>query len=241
MNTFERPGEERLELHGDPEHAGIRLMAPLLLLLGGAAGFLLLSSLFGRLYPEAGYGTLLSCLGGLLVGLGVAALGERLLKRHWRSGRKLILDREGVALQQPDEEDRYLSWSGNIAVTCWRFQLKGYPRGGRERNLPSHWYCLGCQMQQGEERIVIHAFMSSDRADRWINLPEFHEIKPSDVYESGAFSHFTLPTRPPLPAGVVSGKDGRYWLAERNRWREGVELTADDFEIFMKRRIAHNV
>jgi hypothetical protein len=41
------------------------------------------------------------------------------------------------------------------------------------------------------------------------------------------------PARPELPTEVIAGESGRYWLAERNRWQEGVELAPGDFETLL--------
>jgi hypothetical protein len=34
---------------------------------------------------------------------------------------------------------------------------------------------------------------------------------------------------------VIAGESGRYWLAERNRWQQGVELTQPDFRVLLEK------
>ena len=58
----------------------------------------------------------------------------------------------------------------------------------------------------------------------------FHPIDPGDVYDTSLLSRVAIPSRPELPADVIAGKDGRYWLAERERWQYGLELTQSDFD-----------
>jgi hypothetical protein len=58
-----------------------------------------------------------------------------------------------------------------------------------------------------------------------------YEIKPAELFAGGFTSRFALPARPQLSAQLLAGPGGRYWLAERNRWQEGVELTPDDFSL----------
>jgi hypothetical protein len=33
---------------------------------------------------------------------------------------------------------------------------------------------------------------------------------------------------------MLTSADGLFWIAEQRRWREGVEVAQQDFEIFMK-------
>lgn len=58
----------------------------------------------------------------------------------------------------------------------------------------------------------------------------YHEIVPGKFFETSAVGRFfKAPERPELPASLLAGKDGIYWLAERRRWIEGLELTRQDF------------
>jgi hypothetical protein len=70
----------------------------------------------------------------------------------------------------------------------------------------------------------------------------FQKINPVEVYDT----LFRRPFCPTCPTRyhsirVLSGKNGRYWLAEQRRWTEGLELTREDFEIFLQYLQTHNL
>ncbi|MCP5101592.1 MAG: hypothetical protein GY943_39110, partial [Chloroflexi bacterium] len=65
--------------------------------------------------------------------------------------------------------------------------------------------------------------------------PSFHPIEPKDVYKTSLRSRYmSTPTRPDIPSKVLAGKDGRFWLAEKRRWKDGYELSFKDFETFLQ-------
>ncbi|MCI0577098.1 MAG: hypothetical protein L0332_26080, partial [Chloroflexi bacterium] len=218
-------------LYADQEHSGIRLVVPLLVGAGWVLGYFLLRFLL----RNTEYNLVLSCAGGLPIGLTIAALSEYVLKRTWRSGRTVALDETGITVNQPDEAPMTVEWAKRIVPTRWYFELKGFPRGGRERRAPTGWLCLACQLQQDDNRFTVFSFLPRKRAARWLeNGRQFREIHPAELHESGWRERINVPSRPSLPANLLTGKDGPFWLAERRRWNEGLELTANDFETFME-------
>jgi hypothetical protein len=232
----------RTTLHADPEHAGIRALIPLLMLLGIGFSFYLIMGLWALLAGADGrpdYAVLVACAGALPLGIGLAAGVERFLKQLWRSGKTVVVDETAVILRQNKEDRREIYWARPYQLTGWYFSLNGYPRGGRERNFPASYYCVALQAQQDETRIICFCFVDPATLEDWRQSNAFHKIKPADLFEGGFTSRgftsrgftsrFTLPTRPQLSAQLLAGPSGRYWLAERNRWQEGVELTPDDF------------
>ena len=66
-----------------------------------------------------------------------------------------------------------------------------------------------------------------------INNPDldepFQPISLAYLYKESGKRRWGATTRPDLPSDLLAGEDGRYWIAERRRWDEGLELTADDF------------
>jgi hypothetical protein len=222
----------RTTLHADPEHAGIRALIPLLMLLGIVFSFYLIMGLWALLAGADGrpdYAVLVACAGALPLGVGLAAGVERFLKQLWRSGKTVVVDETAVILRENETARREIYWAQPFQLTGYYFSLKGYPRGGRERNFPDSHYCLALQLQQEENRLICFCFLDGKSVEQWRQMEAFHEIKPVDLFESGFTSRFTLPTRPQLSAQLLAGPSGRYWLAERNRWQEGVELNPDDF------------
>jgi hypothetical protein len=228
----------RVVLYADQNHTGIRLVVFLLLLGGICGGYMLLMALVRALYPTTGgpdYAFLVACLGAIPFGAGMAALAEYGLKRVWPSGLQVVLDSRQMVLRRPGFPDQTIELADEIVATCWYFKLSGYPRGGRERHLAKDWFCVACQFEQAEDRLNVYAFMSPQRAENWLRRETFQEIKQEELYSRSYLPRLGRPVRPQLSSKLIAGPSGRYWLAERNRWQEGIELTPEDFETLMLR------
>lgn len=225
---------EPLVFHVDPEHTGLRLTIVLVLFLSLWLSYFLVRALLMLMLPEWDSPAILACLGALPLALLLGWLVENLLKRTWHSGRRLILAEGRLRLERPDMEDEVIRLSKPLQALWWTFSLSGYPRGGRERRMPASWRCVAGQLRQDESRIVSYCFVPPPRVEEWERKYDFELLQPTEVYDSSLGARLGGPARPELPAEVVAGDQGRYWLAERNRWKEGVELTPDDFEILLK-------
>jgi hypothetical protein len=225
-------------LYGDQEHDRLRMVVVFIIILGVYIGYQIMRGVFELLGDTNDYIYVLSCAGGLPIGLGISWVIEQGLKRVWHSGNCVKLDANGLQLQTRDGEDQMIEWEHHMAVTNWYFQLSGYVRGGRERRVPAKWFCLASQIRQEDERVIVYTYLPPRKAISWITEESsdiaFHEIKPRDIHTSRLRDRFVAPTRPDIPKQVLAGKDGVYWLAERRRWIEGVELTSEDFATFMQ-------
>jgi hypothetical protein len=199
---------------------------------GFCLGFVLVSNLLRLALAGSGlvdYLAVLSCVGALPVGVGVTAATEYVLKRVWPSGRAVVIDEGRVRLQRRGEDDRMIEWDKRFNTLRWSFRLKGYPRGGKERRVPTSYLCLALQLHQDETKMVVYTFMPPKQAEPVLGRYDFHVLNASDIYGNTWKERLTIPSRPEIPAKVIAGKEGRYWLAERNRWYDGVELMAGDF------------
>jgi hypothetical protein len=229
-----------ITLHVDQEHGGIRAVVFVLLFLGFWLGYWLISMLIRSFGPRSiqDFTTLISCVGGIPVGLGLIWLVEQGLKRVWYSGSNITLDEQGIHVQTREGTEQHFTWAATLTHTNWFFRLSGYSRGGRERRVPNNWLCLAIQTQQEDERLVVFTFMPPKEAAAWTeqhpSTDSFHQIFPADVYSTSVRSRMGPPARPELSTEVLRGKHGRYWLAERRRWAEGLELSRQDFATFMR-------
>jgi hypothetical protein len=233
MASKEHP---RTVLHADQEHASVRFLILAILVIVFIVAFLILNSLISNITGSivAEYALVLSCTGGLVVGLVFAGIAEYILKRTWPSGHGVVYDDEEAEVKLPGGKSVTLEWSRRYWATKWYFSLIGYPRGGREKRLSARHYCLACQIQQDESRFIIYSYLPPEKAEEWLENGYFQEINPGQYYENSLFRKwFSSPDRPDIPASVLTGKKGSYWMAERRRWTEGIELTPDDFELFM--------
>ncbi|MCA9971388.1 MAG: hypothetical protein KC425_14280 [Anaerolineales bacterium] len=226
-------------LYADQDHRGLRAVALLLLPACVALVYWLLLQAFRLLAPAdmPGYVVLFAAILGLPVGLGLAAAAERGLKRVWRSGSRVDVSEGVVAAWTRRGENGRIDLAREFVCTHWYFELRGYPRGGSERRVPAHWLCVCTQVEQDDQRIVVFTLLPPARAARLIEIRPvpYREIFPADIYRGRpARSSWVVrswPARPEISADVLRGKDGRFWLAERHRWREGMELTPQDYEI----------
>ena len=144
----------------------------------------------------------------------------------------------GQGQAEENSEEIVLEWSKNLNLTRWYFELSGYPRAGRERRVSSNWFCLACQFQQDDARLILFGYFPPDKAVVWTedqNLPEpFHLISLAHLYAEAGKKIRGAAIRPKIPSSMLTGSDGRYWLAEQKRWQKGVELTQEDFATFME-------
>lgn len=223
-------------LHADQEHSGLRIGVLAVLFIGFILLFLLLSFLlkeFGRGLIRS-YAPGISCVSALIFALGITALAEAYLKSTWHSGRSVTVDDDGIVAVLKDRKQINFQWNKRLTVTRWYFSLKGYPKAGREKRVPSKYFCLAEQLQQGGERIVVYAFLSPKRTEALLASSEFEEIKLGDIQDSNVYQRWRGSfDRPELPKEALMGNQGSYWLAEQRRWTEGLELVPDDFELLM--------
>ena len=226
-------------LLADQEHARLRTAVFILLFTMLGLAFFGIRALLGALSANGlpDYTFAISCGGAFPVALAIVWVAERVMKRYWPSGRSVTLTNDGIQVQADDDTPVQLNQSSDVIPLFWHFDLRGWQRGGRERRVPRNWLCLAVELKAGKKRTIIYTYASKQKAQTWLaadsNKIQFHEISPREVYDNSIRSRLSGPSRPEIPAAVLSGKDGRYWLAERRRWTEGFELPPKEFEAFM--------
>ncbi len=235
-----------LVLHAEQEHPRLRFAVVAALLVVYGLSFFAFRALI-RLAPGdlASFALAISCVLSALVALGVTWGLEKWLKTAWPSGYSLVLGDKTLQVNQPELEPLSFSWSAATDLLGWYFSLHGYKRGGPERRVPDNWYCLACQVQQDDRRLIIFTLAAPAKVAHHLEGQgtgvDFHKINPAEVYESSLSSRFQPPSRPQtIPTQVLTGKDGRFWLAEQRRWQEGLELPLKEFGIFLDYLQAHN-
>jgi hypothetical protein len=249
MLTADRP--QRI-LYADQEHSGLRAVVFISLFAALWLAFQLLTGLLPELLPRnlTDYAVFLSCVGAVPLALAAVWGVETLLKRVWHSGLTLALDGTGICVEDK-RADRKASkagafeepgqpaflWAEPLRFTNWYFRLGGYSRGGRERRVSPKWYCLASELQQDESQLIVFTFMPPQRAEELVAKKQgpfaFHQILPAELQTKTMRSRLGPPSRPSISNQLLHSKDGRYWLAERRRWEQGVELTQEDFETLL--------
>lgn len=238
------PQPAPVTLHADQEHSGIRIVVFISLFVGLFISFRLLAGVLDTLATPAwtDYVTFLSCIGSFPLALLFVWGLEKLLKRVWHSGLSLLLDDRGITVNnrrmgaaREHAGEPVIVRSDPVNQMRWYFRLKGYPRGGRERRVSADWLCLAVELQQDDNRLSVFAFMPPQKAAAWTADPQegFHPINPGELYDKSVRARIGPPTRPTIPSHLLQTKDARYWLAERRRWENGIELTPDDFRALL--------
>ncbi len=226
-------------LHADQEHAGLRTAVFILLFVTLVAAFFgiraLLTALSDSGTPD--YAFVASCGGALPLALGLVWLAEKMLKQRWPSGRAIVLTPDGVQAKAADATPVELSQKNEVESIAWHFDMRGWQRGGRERRVPRTWLCLAVELKVRKKRITVYTYLPPRQAQLWLDVNngriQFHKISPKDVYDNSIRARMSGPSRPEIPAAVLAGADGNYWLAERRRWTEGFELSPKQFEQFL--------
>lgn len=241
----EAPSSTKI-LHADPEHGGIRLAVILTIVFGLLGSYLLIRILLGLFAQDSillDFATVISCVGAIPIALGCAWVVEEYLKKTWSSGLEIELSDEGLRFEGGNKEDdsedtHYVAFNQRVNLTHWYFSLKGYPKAGRERRVPDNWVCLASQIQQNGTRIITYTYLPPEKANRWVEDPDFvepfHKISLAQAYKDSGVRRWSAPNRPQVSSEMLAGPDGRYWIAERRRWEEGLELTGENFETLME-------
>jgi hypothetical protein len=195
----------------DVEHLGIRIAVPLLafaaLILGGWLIPQLLEAL-GLRSTVVGFLQLPLIVGAAIGG---AYLGDRLLKGRWLSGRELRLDESCLVMREKDGTENQIVWDERVNVLAWRFTV------ARRGRVPKGYVCLALQFIQDEQQVTFYGFVNPKQVD---SLPSVDVFTP--LAGRATLKDERLSLR-------VAGQQRRLLQAEDERWRQGGELTADDF------------
>ncbi len=227
-------------LHADQEHTGLRTAVFVLLFVTLVLAYFAIRGLIAALSPEGvpDFTFAMACGAAFPIALGIVWLAEKLMKQYWPSGRSVILTNDGFETQTKAGKVVRLNRSNGIVPLFWTFALKGWQRGGRERRVPRNWVCLAVQIKAGKKQAIVYTYLPENKAQKWLNINDgqltFHEIFPKEIYDNSMRSRLSGPSRPEVPAAVLTGKSGPYWLGERRRWQEGFELSPKDFAQFME-------
>ena len=195
----------------DVEHLGIRIAVPLLALVALLLAWWLVPMLLEALGLRS---TLVGFLQlPLIVGaaIGGAYLGDRLLKGRWLSGRELRLDDASLVMQEKDGTQKHIAFDERVNVLAWRFTV------ARRGRVPKGYVCLALQFLQDEQLVTFYSFVNPKQVDSLPNVEAFTPLAGRSTLKDERLNM------------RVAGQQRRLLQAEDERWRQGGELTPDDF------------
>lgn len=224
---------DRTVLRADREHRGIRLAVPLVMLGTGVASFLWVDSLLLAPLLERGdwadLRPLLRVVLSIALGLASGGMAEAILKRTWGSGRLLCLDSSGLTIEEKRAQPERIEWAERVNVLRWRYALRGYPRGGRERRVPTGHLLVACRLLQDDCSVTVHSYLSPKMAERLPGYAQFAELNMADLHRSRSSVRLGRPERPSMSHTLLAGRNGQLWAAEKEHWTTGFELEPGDF------------
>ncbi len=220
-------------LQADKEHGGIQFAIPLVMLAAGLLSYSAIDALILAPLLAGGdwdsFRPFLRLVLSIVLGIAAGGVAEAVLKSRWGSGRALQIDSIALTAINRGDAPQRLEWGQRINLLRWRYALRGYPRGGRERRIPSGHLLLACRLVQDDRSVVAHCYLPPKRAEQVPGYNRFDPLEMDRLYGSGGLKLLTRPERPSIPPALLSGQDGQLWLAEKERWAAGFELEPDDF------------
>lgn len=230
-------------IRADQEHSALQGAVLLLLLAAMIIVYFLLRALVTAVSPDSGFNGLFTCIAAFPLSLLLVWPVEQGLKKMWPSGRTVSLDQQGVTASFSGDSQVGIQWSEPITPLYWSFPLSGYKRGGRERRVPKGWHCLSSELRYGEKQITVFTYMPPKKGaalrEAGGDEQPFRQLDPEELHPGGIRGKMGPPSRPEITSKVIAGKDGRWWLAERRRWSDGLELTPSDFQLFISEVRGH--
>lgn len=196
----------------DPEHSGIRTVGCLSFIFASVAAFLLYSVIL----TDAGLLNLMLAL--LTAGL-VAFMADAWMKRHWPSGRHLLVDNANIQVNQYDKVEMRVDPQRQVNVLPWRFTVK---RNGRVKK---GWYVVALGLEQDEMLLPVYTFAPPERFEQLPLASHFTTLQKEDQKEVSVTG-----SARELKA---AGQQRRLHDAEKARGLLGAEVTIDQFEAYL--------
>jgi len=207
---FDTPLSSPLSLAVDAEHGGIRTVGCITFFLASVAAFFLFSLVLTGV---------LTLMVALLTGAGIAFLADYWMKRHWPSGRRLVVNDRSIHITQSDKIEMQVDASRQVNVLPWRFTVK---RNGRVKK---GWYVIALGLEQDEMLLPVYTFMPPERFEQLPFSDLFTALQREEKKEKAVMGS----ARELKQAGLQH----RLQDAEKARSLLGAELTLEQFETYL--------
>lgn len=210
----------------DVEHNGIRLALLGLIIVAFVIFYVAASLIFNLLNVEIAAGCFAFVV-AVAGAIGVASIGERRLKDIWPSGRVLILDAQGVEVNDNRKGKSLtvrMAWDQRINILAWRFVVDR-----RAAHVQRGAYMLCVQLLQDQSEVAIYTFMPPKEAEALPQFSAFATLMSRSVVEK---------EKSGLSIREMS-EQRRLLKSEDARWHSGAEIRPQDFKILANALTQH--
>lgn len=224
-------------LPADREHRGIEVAVPLSMLVLGILFYFAVDSWILRPLIQGteldDYRAILRLIFAVVLAIVGGFLVEKFLKRVWKSGRSLTLLQDAVVASNKGAETMHVDLAQSELIV-WRYPMKGFSRGGRERRVPSGNYLVACQISSDDVVLSAFTFLSTKDMREILARSQVIDVNMAMLYGNSKRLRGVTPAQRP---GMVTKERHQWptkvWEAETRRWSEGFELEPVDFSSLM--------
>jgi hypothetical protein len=199
----------------DAEHGSLRLAVAVIFLVG----WVLFAVILSFLIPSSGL-NLIAIVGGLVITTLLTQALEKNLKHRWPSGREVSIDPDGVRVMTGGQVQRHIEGNKPANVLLWRFEIK------RRTRVPKGWYMIACALEQENVYLPVYTFVSPDQFKALENGERFTALVSEKDENMQNVGKYNL---------RLAGEQRRLRLAEDERWRNGAEMTPQDFQTYLEK------
>jgi len=205
-----------LKIAVDNEHGALRFTIVIIFIVGWFISFFILNAAI----PNEGLNLI-----AIIVSFAITALFtqqiEKVLKKRWPSGRTVQIDQNTIKVVNKNGGQQSIDGDKQVNVHLWRFAIK------RRSRVPKGWLMIACALEQDDAYLPVYTFMSPEQFDGLRNNTRFATLmsQKEASKSTGGIGQTDL---------RMAGEQRRLHTAENARWMNGAEMTADDFQNFIK-------
>jgi hypothetical protein len=154
--------------------------------------------------------------GGLLLGAGLLHVSERLLKPRWKSNRFVHLSQDSLHIQAGEKKRQEIDPNQQTNVYMWRFEVR------RRTRVPKGWYVVAAALEQDDIYLPVYTVTSPEGFEVFDMAGHFTPLKSKKELDADGSGDLRL-----------AGHQRRLLIAESARDLEGVEMSVDDFKVYL--------
>lgn len=197
----------------DPDPSSLRTALLVILLIASVVGYVIAQLLTS---PEAACSPLALII-GVASGAGVMRASEWFLRPRWKSNKHVTLSPTELAIQIKGEKQHQVDPSQPVEVHLWYFRVK------RATRVPKGWHVVGLGIEESGYILPVYCLVSPEQFADMPRSADFTELlsrKSGETEGRGSLR--------------AIGQQRRLLRAEGARDLHGVEMTYDNFVMYME-------